>query len=162
MDKRKSHYMLFFQARNKIDKVKDPNNNPLRSHQCKPACFKTSQQDPLFLSKKLLWMLTSPLVALESIERFVCIPDEREAHLSFLLVWHSTGLSTVNGTSVFLRDLVNREVRHVNVGAESWFKRSSDATKLLPDHAAEEGMVFNLSCAAVLATLITNAMLRVT
>lgn len=101
-------------------------------------------------------------VALEGIECFVRVTDKRQAHLRFLLVRHRASLSTVDGTGVFLRDLIDGEVRHINVRAESRFKRSTNATKLIPDHSAEEWVVLNLCGASVLTSVATNPVFGIT
>ena len=68
----------------------------------------------------------------------------------------------MDGTGVFLRDLIDGEVRHIDVRAESRLKRSTNATKLIPDHSAEEWVVLDLCGTSVLAAITTNAVLRVT
>lgn len=68
----------------------------------------------------------------------------------------------MDGTGVFLWNLVNGEVRDIDVRAESWLEWSTDVAKLLPDHSAEEGVVFNLRGTAILATFATNTVFRVT
>lgn len=103
----------------------------------------------------------SLLVALESVESLVCVPDEREAHLSFLLLWHSASLSTVDGGRVFLRNLVNREVRHVDIRAESRFERCTDIAELFPDDSPEKGVVLDLCRTSMLATFATNTIFGV-
>lgn len=68
----------------------------------------------------------------------------------------------MNSTGVFLGDFVDREVRNVDVGAESGFERGTDGPQLFPYNAAEEGVVLDLSCAAVLAAVASNTVLGVT
>lgn len=101
-------------------------------------------------------------VALEGIECFVRVSDERQAHLRFLLVRHGASLGTVDGTGVFLRNLVNGEVRNIDVRAKSRLERGTDAAKLIPDHSAEEWVVLDLCGTSVLAAIATNPVLRVT
>lgn len=62
------------------------------------------------MSRKSISVSDLISAALESIERFVRVPNKWETHLSFLLVRHGTSLSTVDGASVLLRDLINGEV----------------------------------------------------
>ncbi len=102
------------------------------------------------------------LAALESVEGLVGVANEGQAHLGFLRVWHGAGLGTVNGTGILLGDLINREVRHIDVGTETRLERRTNAPKLLPHDAAEEWMVLDLSCAAMLAALAADAVLRIT
>lgn len=106
-------------------------------------------------------MTASSLTALESIECFVCISNERKTHFSLLFIWHGTCLSTVDSAGVFLRNLVDGEVRHIDVRAESGFEWCPDVTKMVPNHAAEEWVVFDLVCTSKVATLFANAMFRV-
>lgn len=68
----------------------------------------------------------------------------------------------MDGTGVFLRDLIDGEVRHIDVRAESRLKRSTNATKLIPDHSAEEWVVFDLCGASVLTTIATNPVFGIT
>lgn len=68
----------------------------------------------------------------------------------------------MNSTGVFLGNFVDREVRNVDVGAESGFERSTDGTQLFPDNATEEGVVLDLTCAAVLAAVTSDTVLGVT
>lgn len=68
----------------------------------------------------------------------------------------------MNGTGVFLWNLVNGEVRNIDVRAKSRLKRSTDAAKLIPDHSTEEWVVLDLCGTSVLATIATNTVFRVT
>lgn len=68
----------------------------------------------------------------------------------------------MDGTGVFLWNLVDGEVRDIDVRAESWLERSADVAKLVPDYSAEEGVVLNLRGTAILATFATNTVFRVT
>lgn len=64
-------------------------------------------------------------IALESVESLVSVPDEREAHIN---LWHGASQRTANDGRIFLRNLVDGEVRHVDVRAEPGFERSADVT----------------------------------
>lgn len=101
-------------------------------------------------------MSTVSSISLEGVERFVGVSDEWKAHLRLLLVRHGASLSAVDGTRILLRNLIDREVRHVNVRAQSWFERRADAAQLLPNDAAEEGVVLDLRCAAELAAIASD------
>lgn len=111
---------------------------------------------------RVLGKVSRGLASLEGIERLVGVPDEGQAHLGFLGVRHGTGLRTVNGAGVLLRNFVDWEVRDVNVRAETRLEWRANATQLLPDHAAEEWVVLDLRRTTMLATLATNTVLRVT
>jgi len=102
------------------------------------------------------------LAALEGIEGLVSVSNEGQAHLGFLRVWHGASLSTVDSASILLRDLVNREVRHVDVGAETRLEWRTNTPKLVPHDAAEERMVLDLGCTTVLATFTADTVLRIT
>lgn len=102
------------------------------------------------------------LTSLESVEGLVGVSDEGQAHLRFLGVRHGTSLGTVNGAGILLRNLVNREVRHINIRAETGLKWRANVAQLLPDHTAEEGVVLNLGSTAVLTTLASDTVLGVT
>lgn len=106
-------------------------------------------------------MSTVSSISLEGVERFVRVSDEWKAHLRLLLVRHGPSLSAVDGTGVLLRNLVDREVRHVNVRAQSRFERGTDAAQLLPNDSAEEGVVLDLRCAAELAAIASDTVLCV-
>lgn len=67
----------------------------------------------------------------------------------------------MGGACVLLRDLIDREVRHVNIGAQSRLERSTNVSQLVPDDTPEKGMILNLIGAAVLAALVTDAVLGV-
>ena len=56
-----------------------------------------------------------------------------------------------------LVDLVNREIRRVNIGGKLGLERRADFSQLIKDNAAEEWMSFNLS-----STLTAKAVLTVT
>ena len=103
-----------------------------------------------------------PLTTLEGIKCLVGVSNERKTHLSFLFIWHGTSLRSVDGASILLRNLVNREIRHIDVRAEPWLERSPNAAEVIPDHAPKEGMVLNLGCTSALATFATNTVFRVT
>jgi hypothetical protein len=100
-------------------------------------------------------------VRLEGIERFVCVSNEWEAHLSLLLLWHGTGLSTVDSAGIFLRNLVDGEVRNVDVRAELGLEGSANITKLLPHHSPEERVVLDLCGTTELAAFVADTVLRV-
>lgn len=108
------------------------------------------------------WPSRAGLVGLECVECFVCISDKRKTHFCFLLVGHGTDLSSVCSTRVFLWDFVYREVRDIDVRAESRLERCPDFAQLIPNNTAEERVVFNLRGAAMLSTIVANTMLRVT
>jgi hypothetical protein len=80
---------------------------------------------------------------LESIESLVSIPDKGQAHLSVLLRSNLLCLRTMNSTVVFLWDLIDREVRHVDIGGQFGLERCTNASQLLPDHTSEEGVSFD-------------------
>jgi hypothetical protein len=103
----------------------------------------------------------SASIALESVESLVSVPDEREAHLSFLLLWHGASQRTVNDGRIFLRNLVDGEVRHVDVRAEFRFERRTDIAELLPDHSPKKGVILDLRRTFALATFATNTILGV-
>lgn len=63
---------------------------------------------------------------------------------------------------ILLRNFINREVRHIDVRAEARLKGSTDATQLVPNNTPEEGVVFDLCRASVLATFTANTVIRVT
>jgi hypothetical protein len=68
----------------------------------------------------------------------------------------------MNGASILLRNLVNREVRHVNVRAESGLEGRANAAQLVPHNTSEEWMVLDLGRTTMLTTLTTDTVLRVT
>ena len=102
------------------------------------------------------------LGGLEGIESLVGVSNKRQTHLSFLRVWHSTSLSTVNSTGIFLRDLVDWEVRNVNVGTKSGLEGSTNRPQLFPNNTSEEGMILDLSRSTMLAAVAADTVLRVT
>ena len=67
----------------------------------------------------------------------------------------------MDGTSIFLRDFVNREIRHVDIRTEPGLEWSPDVAKLFPDYPLEEGVALNLISTSMLATFATDAMFRV-
>lgn len=98
---------------------------------------------------------------LKGVECLVGVADEGQAHLGLLLFRHGSRLGSMNGAGILLRNLVDGEVGHINVGAESRFERGTDVAKLVPHHAPEERVVLDLGRTTVLAALTTDAMLRV-
>lgn len=102
------------------------------------------------------------LAALEGIESLVGVSDERQAHLGFLGVGHGPGLSAVDSAGVLLGDLINGEVRHVDVRAETRLEWCANATQLLPHHTTEEWVVLDLRRATMLATLAADTVLGIT
>ena len=59
------------------------------------------------------------LVHLERIEGFIGIANERKTHFSLLLLGHCANLCSVRCACVFLRNLINGEVGHIDIGAKS-------------------------------------------
>lgn len=102
------------------------------------------------------------LTCLEGIESLIGVADEWQTHLGFLRVRHGTGLGAVDRAGILLRNFINREVRHINVRAETRLEGSTDAAKLIPDDTPEEGVVFDLCRASVLTTFAANTVIRVT
>lgn len=102
------------------------------------------------------------LAALEGIESLVGVSDEGQAHLGFLGVGHGPGLSAVDSAGVLLGDLINGEVRHVDVRAETRLEWCANATQLLPHHTTEEWVVLDLGRATMLATLAADTVLGIT
>lgn len=74
-----------------------------------PACFRCSQESVSLGTQQ------TNLVGLEGIEGLVSIADEWQTHLGFLRVRHGTGLGTVDRAGILLRNLINGEVRHIDV-----------------------------------------------
>ena len=99
---------------------------------------------------------------MECVECLVCVPDEWKAHLSLLVIRHGTSLGTVNGSGVLLRNLVNGEVRHINVRAKLRLEGSTNVAELCPNDATEEWVVFDLRGAPVLATVASNTVFSIT
>lgn len=64
--------------------------------------------------------------------------------------------------SIFLRNLVDREVGDVDVGAQLGFKRSADIAQLIPNNPAEEGVGLDLGGTAMSTTLATDTVLSIT
>lgn len=111
----------------------------------------------MFLLVFFLWAL----VGLERVEGLVGVPNEGQAHFRFLLVGHGARLGPMDSARVLLRDLVDREVRYIDVGAQPGFEGRTDVAQLLPDHAAEEGVVLDLRGAAILAAIVANSVVGV-
>lgn len=68
----------------------------------------------------------------------------------------------MDGTGVLLRNLINREVRHINVRGQARLEGSTNAPQLIPNNSPEEGVVFDLLSSSVLATFAADTMIRVT
>lgn len=87
------------------------------------------------------------LLSSESFETLVRVADERQAHLSGVLVAGLRSLCAQSITVVVLVDLVYGEVLRVNVRLQLRLKRSADPAQAIPLYAAEEGMLLDLVCA---------------
>lgn len=101
------------------------------------------------------------LVRLERIEGFIGVANERKTHFSLLFFRHCADLCSVRCAGILLRNLVNGEVRHIDVGAESRLEWCTNVAQLVPDHTAEKGVVLDLCSTAVLATFVTDTMLSI-
>lgn len=84
------------------------------------------------------------LVRLERIEGFIGVANEGKTHFSLLFSRHCADLCSVRRARILLRNLVNGEVRHIDVGAESGLERSMDVAQLVPNHSAEKRVVLDL------------------
>ena len=65
------------------------------------------------------------------------------------------------GAGILLGDLVDGEVRNINVRSQTGLERCADLAKLLPNNTAEEGVIFDLGRTTVLATFLTNTVFRI-
>ena len=83
------------------------------------------------------------LLPSQSLETFVRVADEGQAHLSGVLVTSLCSLCAQSITVIVLVDFVYGEVLRVNVRLQLRLKRSTDAAKAVPLHATEEGMLLN-------------------
>lgn len=101
------------------------------------------------------------LVRLERIEGFIGVANERKTHFSLLFFRHCADLCSVRCAGILLRNLVNGEVRHIDVGAESRLEWCTNVAQLVPDHTAEKGVVLDLCSTAVLATFVADTMLSI-
>lgn len=68
----------------------------------------------------------------------------------------------MDGTRVFLRNLVDWEVRHIDVRAKTRLEGSTDSTQLIPNDTSEEWVVFDLRSTSVLATIAANTVVWIT
>lgn len=68
----------------------------------------------------------------------------------------------MDGTGVFLRNLINREVGHIDVRAKARLEGRTDAPQLIPDDTAEEWVILDLLGASVLATFAADTVVRIT
>lgn len=82
----------------------------------------------------------------ESLER---IPNERQSHVSGVLITQSIDFLAVSSRSILLWDLVDREVADIDVGRQLGFEWSANGAEVVPLDVVEEGMRFD-SLSAVL------------
>lgn len=95
--------------------------------------------------------------ALKALER---ISNERQCHVSGVLVPKSVNCSPLLSACVVLRDLVDGEVADIGCGLQVWLEWSADAAKLVPDDAAEEGVGFDIM-GTVLTVMAAEAVVDV-
>lgn len=50
----------------------------------------------------------------------------------------------MDSTGILLRNLINGEVRHIDVRAEAGLEGSANAPQLIPDNSPKEGVVLDL------------------
>lgn len=96
------------------------------------------------------------LAIVHALKAFERISNERQRHISRVLLAQSFGLSTVSGCRVFLRDFINREIRNVDVGFQIRLERRTDGAELVPFDTIKEGVSFDL-LAAIGAGLAADA-----
>ena len=89
-----------------------------------------------------------PPECIESLER---VSNERKGHLRFVLVAGGLSLRTPLGGVVVLVDVLDGEIRNVDVGVETRFERSAYVTEFVPHDASEEWMAFDLNGAKIFA-----------
>ena len=82
--------------------------------------------------------------ALEPLER---VPDERQRHISRLLVIERLDLGTNYCRVVSLIDIVDWEIGHVGGGVEAWLEGSADGAETVPINTVEEGVRFDFDAA---------------
>jgi hypothetical protein len=83
------------------------------------------------------------LLSSQSLETLVRVADEGQAHFSGMLVASLRSLRAQSITVIVLVDFVYREVLRVNVRLQLGLEWGADATKAVPLHAAEEGMLLD-------------------
>jgi hypothetical protein len=88
-------------------------------------------------------LVAAQLRVLEGIESLVSVTNEWQTHLSILLCRHLFGLCSMHSTVVLLWDLINWEVADIYIRREFGFEWSPDLSKLVPNHATEERVLFN-------------------
>ncbi len=101
--------------------------------------------------------ITSRPHTLKPLER---IPNERQRHISRMLIPKRIHSSPLLRARIILWDLVDGEVADVSSGLQRRFKGSVDAAELVPVDAAEEGVGFDL-LGAVLAVVAAEAVVDV-
>jgi hypothetical protein len=67
----------------------------------------------------------------------------------------------VDSAGIFLRNLIDGEVRNVDVRAELRLEGSADITKLFPHHSTEKWVVLDLCGTTELAAFIADTVFRV-
>jgi hypothetical protein len=66
-------------------------------------------------------------------------------------------LRAMHSASVFLRDLIDREVARIHVRGELGLEGGADGSQLVPDDAAEEGVEFDFGRAVDVAAFFAEA-----
>jgi hypothetical protein len=84
------------------------------------------------------------LLPSQSLETFVRVANEGQAHLSGMLIASLCSLCAQSVTVIVLVDFVYREVLCINVRLQLGLERSANTAKAVPLDATEEGMLLNL------------------
>lgn len=99
---------------------------------------------------------------LESVEGFVGVAYEWQAHLSILFGSILSSLSAMDGTCVLLRNFVNREVADINIRGQLRLERCSNFTELIPYHSSEERMTLDLRGTIMSTTFFAESIIGIT
>lgn len=81
------------------------------------------------------------------LESPVGVPNEWQGHVGRVLITQCINLRAVLGGSVFLRDVLDREISRVDIRGEFWLERSADGAQRVPGHPSEEGVSLDLHAA---------------
>lgn len=131
-------------------------------------CMPVAYQD-LVYSRPKIYMLSTTMAlnaypsqnanvrstSAESIEALVGVTNERQTHTGFLTT-HGLVLCPQSGTVVRLWNFIDGEVLGIDSRRKLGLEWSTNATELVPDNTAEEGVLSNFSCTTKATTTVVG------
>lgn len=136
-----------------VSAQKPQSNLKLKSHAIRPLYSQIHSNNP---HHQCLSHSGHSSGAPKRIKPLIRVPNERQTHLRAHIIALGLRLRTQLRRHIRLGYLIDREVLRVNVGSELGLEGGADPAQGVPDHAAEERVLFDFVAAAQAAEAVVR------